>query len=350
MVSIKPKSPELVQAQVAAFTNETVDDVLSRVHILKHLAHIADDNPTVVMRPPSVEEGLKGVPRHYVDGVVLPAILAADNNNYKNYLSHNLPDKKVELERRAEIIKNYGKFAPEIAALKARLSQTQNDVSDTDFLAAGGYSRVFLIHHEGTPYAVRIPYESNSVDHVDLHVAAAAIANGTPHVENIVAASYEEGVTVAELMPGTSLSNLEPKVFAAINDTQLREMVRTIQRMNQIGLMADFQGQGNILYDPEDGFGFVDIVAADSAGTTIFHEIKEYMINEPEQFAYHVYTASHETTDTHYEQTAIILLERYSDILIEESKKGPSLSESLRQIKIMISYLEENIDRSSDFI
>jgi hypothetical protein len=333
VVAIKPKSPELIQAQVAAFNNETVSNVFNRVHILKHLPQIADDNPTTVTRPPNVYDNLY----RDADNDDLGDIEAANVADYRKYLADNLGTKKPEFEHRAKIMQSYQPFAPAVARLKARLNQTKYNNKDKDFLSSGFFSDAFTIHREGTPYVVRIPSEDDPIDHLDNHIAAAAKARGMPHVENIIAASYEDGVTVAELMPGKAFYELEPKVFESISDDQLREFIRTIQQIDNTGLIADFSGVGNILYDPKAGFGVIDLLSSDSAGPTFFQEHPGFEVNQSEGFAHLLQNASYATEDMNFETTAIKLLQRYSAILAEESPNGPTLKKSLKEIQRIIT-------------
>ncbi len=81
-----------------------------------------------------------------------------------------------------------------------------------------------------------------------------------------MAASYEDGVTVAEVMPGKEFDRLSLDAMKQITDKQLGDFVDTLLATHAHGLQVDPSKASNFFYDPKEGFGIVDIYPEDKNG------------------------------------------------------------------------------------
>ncbi|TAL14680.1 hypothetical protein EPN95_02130 [Patescibacteria group bacterium] len=237
MVRITSKEPGIVQAQVAQFASEHVGSSVDRTHILENLSDIAITK--------SIDDTSEPVTREaYVDFM----------KDHLHGTHSDVQDGRSEIfSNRAAIMQAYDEFAPDVKA----------QFKSVDGYIAGGTSIIFPLHFKGKEYMVRKPFPKDwdpAASVIDHHIAAAALTHGLPHFEEVVAASYEDGVTVAEKMPGKTFLNLELRDIEAITDIQLAELIKTIQEADRLGLELDFNPE-NFLYDKEAGFGLIDLAA-----------------------------------------------------------------------------------------
>ena len=70
------------------------------------------------------------------------------------------------------------------------------------YLGSGSNTSAFRISHEDKEYAVRISEDAMDIDE---RAVITARASGVPHLEQVVAMSYDNCAIVTELMPGTEL-------------------------------------------------------------------------------------------------------------------------------------------------
>jgi hypothetical protein len=240
-VRITPKEPDIVQAQIAQFASEYVRTPVDRAGILTNLSNLAVGS--------SVDQ-----------------ISGATYQGYKNFLTNHLEgwpakERAKIFRNRADIITAYDEFKPIVDTLRAE--------ANSDYVA-GGNSVVYFISHNDKEYAVRSPIRVGWAPpsyKIDQHIAAAALTRGLPHFEQVVAASYEAGVTVSEKIPGKMFSKLTLEDLDAITDEQLEDLVKTIQEADRLGLVLDFNPD-NFLYDDQAGFGLIDLEAGTDVNKT----------------------------------------------------------------------------------
>lgn len=97
---------------------------------------------------------------------------------------------------------------------------------------------------------------------VDGYLDGSLPVMGLPHLEHVVAASYEHGVTVSERISGKVMGKLSHEDVANITDEQLGTLIDTAISAAQAGVRIDPK-PSNFLYDPNEGFGIIDLLPAE---------------------------------------------------------------------------------------
>lgn len=254
-----PKSPELVQAQLAHYAAETLRNPSDREHVLMHLGDIAMSQGDAAVRTVGKNEAYGDVDGQTVRPQQGSEVTVMNRADYTAYLRS--PDARGDkVTRRAELLTNYNYFR--------EAAQTPGDK-----LGSGGSSSVRLISVDGKRYALREALSENGRHGIDSHMAVSAVVERLPEEykqrsERLVAATYEAGgQTVAELMPGKELDQLSREEVRAIQPEHVNGMVRTIAAYDRAGLGVDPSKRANFFYDAEKGFGFVDLNIATASGT-----------------------------------------------------------------------------------
>ncbi len=239
-------TPEFVQARIATFAAEELADITDRTHVMSRLGELATGNIEVVTRTTeSGEEQTVATKKEYVD-----------------FLRRVGGSRYEAIQGRADILGAYHEFAPAVQKLSAELSDPTARKHHPDFMDDGSSSDVFLIEHEGKKYAVRKTKRSRGKSTtIDSYLAGVVLATDIPRLEHIIAASYEDGVTVAEVMSGTEVSHLTPDQIRQVTDAQLTEYIDTILLAKQRGIVMDPK-PSNVFYDPDAGFGVIDITSS----------------------------------------------------------------------------------------
>ncbi|MDQ5971940.1 MAG: hypothetical protein QG553_99 [Patescibacteria group bacterium] len=229
-MQITPKSPEQLQAQAAAFANAELHGQ-DQAGVFNNIGAVVAEG---AVREPEAKQ------------------------SYVDYLRQTGGNSNPEVHGRADILHKFQDFAPTVTKLKAELADPAARRQHPDFLGHGTNSDVFKISQGGKLFAVRIPFgEATHPVSIDMHVASAIRGKGIPHMEQIIAASYEDGVTVAEMMPGKVIGDLSPEDVSQVTDQQLEDLVDTVIVANQRDIIIDSK-PSNFLYDQHQGFGIVD--------------------------------------------------------------------------------------------
>jgi hypothetical protein len=254
---LRQKTPEEIQAQIAAYASEKIDDNHTREYVFTNIVDLAAGKAEDLTRVREDDESgnLINIPTGTERTI--------EAKGYSEFLRSVDGSKYEAIQGRAEILRAYKDFAPAVSELKENLKAISSLKEHTSYLGSGSHSSVFFIERESKKYAVRIPQRSEKVSasEIDQHVAAAVLSKGVPHLEQIIGASYEDGVTVAELMPGTHLGDLDVESVRAITDEQLNELVNTLTAAHERGIYVDTK-PSNFFYDREMGFGIVDLASA----------------------------------------------------------------------------------------
>lgn len=252
-----PKPSDTLQAQVAAFTAENVADYRDATHVFDNLGSIAIGDVVDVSRQ-------LPAPEYYVadgDFVKFPAgaeRTVATSPEYVEFLRSVKGSGYEGIKLRTEMMRAYEGFAPAVARLKEELADPATRKEHPDFLGAGSNAMAFSLQHGDKWYAVRVPSVSAiKPAAIDSHVAGAILGKDIPHLEQIVAVSYEDGVTVAEMMPGKEMSNLTVSEIQKVTDGQLTELANTLIAAHEQGIQIDPK-PSNWFYDVQQGYGLVD--------------------------------------------------------------------------------------------
>lgn len=225
MPQIPTKTPETIQAQVADFASERLEDRAQREMVIGAIGRGA---------------------------IALNQSIAPDlYGDYRQHLSEVRQTDMETVKTRTEILEAYRHFEPIIET-------TEESVP----IGSGRHSMVRIIEDDGKSYAVRVPKDAGDGSvRVEAHLSGAVRAKGVPHLEQIVAASYEDGVTVAELMPGKRAGDVTAAEADQITTQQLTDLVDTLIAIEQRDIAVDLHSD-NILYDKNAGFGIVDLESA----------------------------------------------------------------------------------------
>lgn len=264
-----PKSPELRQAQIATFASEKIKDHGDMSHILNSLSELAIGNLTDVTRvAQSFKYGEDEMGR-FVRVSETSERTAATASEYTNFLRSVGGANYEAIRDRAAMLTQYNQvFKPIITGLRAELQDPASHAEHPAFMGRGLNSDVFRITHEGKEYAVRIPRGTESRPAtIDGIYMAGILGKGVPHLEQIVTVSYEDGVTVAEVMPGKEMAkDMTVEDVAAMTDEQLSILVDTLMIVSERGIEIDPKPT-NILYDRDAGFGIIDYGSSRVAAT-----------------------------------------------------------------------------------
>jgi hypothetical protein len=259
MPRITPKSPELLQAQVAAYTAECVDscfDTKDANHILKNISSIAAGKTVDVSR---IEVTDYDYDKELGYLSCETEVHVASAENYVRYLCEVGGSAYDGIYERARMLARYNDdFKPVLSELLDEISTVKDPESHPDFISSGAYSNVYRFHHDGKDYAVRVPDQEQPATYViDDHLSGPIRGLGIPHLEQIVAASYEDEVTIAEIIPGKEMCDLTIDEMKSITGEQLVELIYTLDTAIENGVLFDLNTR-NFLYDPDAGFGMVD--------------------------------------------------------------------------------------------
>lgn len=252
----------LSQAQLATFAAERVGGYEDKEHIFTNLGNLATagqgSSITRTLDTDEYHEDEHGA------GTWLPegeqhTIATADE--YADFLETVGPD-YGPIQARTNMLERYEDFAATVNGLKEELAELETPSEHPAHLGSGLSSDGFRITVDGNEYAVRIP--SGTETHpriIDQHLESTIAAEGVPlleqHLEKVVAASYEDGVTVGEVLPGKQLGDLTIDEIRQIDEAQLGEWVDTVTTAIEHGIEVD-PNPSNTFYGPEAGFGIND--------------------------------------------------------------------------------------------
>ncbi|MCB9819892.1 hypothetical protein H6796_01155 [Candidatus Nomurabacteria bacterium] len=267
MSETTPKPPEVIQAQLATFAAERVEHYQDSGHIFNNLGNLAISQVGDITRVTKSTEYHKD--NNGNNSLRVPEgteRTVATSSEYTDFLRSVGGSRYEAIQGRAEMLQAYDHFESTIATLRAELADPARRKEHPNFLGNGSNAMVFSISEGNKSYAVRVPNgDASNPSTIDSHLAGAVLGKGIPHLEQIVAASYKDGVTVAEVMPGKETGDLTLKEIHGVTDQQLGELVDTLIAVSEHGIEIDPK-PSNIFYDPEEGYGIVDYHSSKVAG------------------------------------------------------------------------------------
>ncbi len=263
--SSKPKTTLELTAQIVTFASQTIPNFNDCKYVMDQASALAEQGMTdltrVVMRSEYREEFKTkdnksgSVPA----GTIIPV---ARTEDYRQFLKNVGGTHYCEIAERIIILNAYQDFKPLVEELKLELLQLESTTEHPTFLGKGSNAKVFAITHNGERYAVRIPNGGKvNVSVVDFHISGACLSLDLPQMEKIVAASYDDGVTVAKLMSGKEIGKLTIEDVRSITNQQLLDLLETVIEANRRGIEIDPK-PSNFFYDREEGFGIVDFTSS----------------------------------------------------------------------------------------
>lgn len=236
------KPPETLQAQLATFTAEREGYVSNRSHRL--FSKVGD----MALQKLDKQDG--DSPEEDTS--------ASEAAEYRDYLTAVGGSNYEPIKLRSEILDHYETFEPLVDKLKKDLENSSAQKDHPAFLGNGSNAKVYMVSKGAKKYAVRIP---NGVKvnpaAVDMKVAGGILAKGVPHAEQVVAASYKDGVTICEVMPGKDMHHQTHEDVDAVTDDQLEGLVETATMLHEREVEIDPK-PSNLFYDTKEGYGVID--------------------------------------------------------------------------------------------
>ncbi len=334
------KPPEILQAQVAAFAHE-IEDYKDRDNLLSRVAEVAGGEIEDITRTTESVEYHKNESGDSVRTPIGTDRTVATSQEYIDFLRNVGGAKADVIKNRADMLMAYSTFDHKVEQLFRVLVTVENTKEHPSFLGNGSNSRVYSIEHNNNKYAVR---KIRSAESVNSHLAGAVLAKGISHLEQIVAASFEKGITIADVIPGRQFGELSVTEIKQITNEQLEEFIDTIILANKRGIKFD-QKPSNYLYDSKFGFGIVDLTSGEqelaSALYVAFTNMGIYgkwgSCKTDEEYALQL----------EFHKANIDVLQRYRSI-IEKRLDGNTLKVILEGIDRDINAVQNSINEYSD--
>ncbi len=232
------KPAEQLQAQAEAFADNGVESFSNLQKILlKYSAELGkidnlDNLPT-------------DLPQELIDAI---------QNNRQKYIDFLRQEKKDEIEFREQNILHYKKnFQPAILELKRKIAQG-NYKELPEYLNSGSNGSAFKIEVNGKQYAAKF---SSSITQANFEIKPLIRAKGIDHVAQLEAYSFEDGVVIMDLLPGTDVTKYTTESAPEYSDAHIIQLIETARELYANGLVVDPK-PSNFLYDEESGFSILD--------------------------------------------------------------------------------------------
>ena len=183
-------------------------------------------------------------------------------DDFRYFEAQRSLQEKERVEYREDLLRGYEPFDAEVERIKAQL-ETRPAKEIEGFLASGNESDVFTVENKGKPFALRISKVTvkegayNTAEHIDSYLEGAFRAAHIDGMEKLVGLSYEKGATVGEIIPGNPMADYTAEEIASIPREHYKKLAMTVVQAAEAAISLD-GNEGNLLYDTESGFGFVD--------------------------------------------------------------------------------------------
>lgn len=232
------KPQERLQAQTEVFADKGVEEFSEdQEKILKYSAEL------------SKIQDLNDLPSD------LPEELVSLIQNHKDAYVHFLrQERELETSFIEGNIKRYKEmFQQKIAELKEKIARG-NFKELPEYLGSGSNGSAFRIEIDGKTYAVKFSRHSTQAN---FELKPLLRAKDIPHTAQLVSYSFEDGVVVMELLPGTDITNFTPENAPEYSDEHIIQLIDTVRGLDARGLVIDPK-PSNFLYDQEHGFSILD--------------------------------------------------------------------------------------------
>lgn len=343
---VHDKTASELQAQVAAFADEQVADYYNRTYLMSNIGQIAAGNVVGQVRTGHFSEfveGENGLKRRMAPR---EQVIAAREADYVGYLREVGGRRYEPIAGRAECLEAYDNFVPAVDRLLTSLSGDAPHRAHPGFLGAGRSAEAILLSQGGKDYVVRLSLSSkdSTAYNVDHKLRAGVRAKGIPHLEQIVAASYEHDLTIAVRMQGTSFAVLSPQELDEVTEVQLAELITTVRSAAGAGLAIDYNPE-NFFYDREQGFGITDYEARNPAVSR--HSIPELLTQAGEA----IFIPESAEGYAHRQdgnRAILTVLHKYVHVLQDYTEGLPGVAGSIPQVEAMIARYERAYTQLSD--
>ena len=159
------------------------------------------------------------------------------------------------------LLSSYGEFKQSISALQSNPDEERSShrrYSPDSMIASGGSSSVYKFSHDGCEYALRVARGTftPTAETVHRHLTASVVTEDLRSFETVVAASYDDGVTVGCFFPGDRLSDLDV-TKTPIDPEHIEQLHNDLLVADRREIVLDVNPD-NFLYDPKQGFLVLD--------------------------------------------------------------------------------------------
>lgn len=164
----------------------------------------------------------------------------------------------------------------EYTEFESAVNDIKTGAVQVEYLGGGSESRVFKLVIESEAYAVKFAKKWTSLDRPRNIVAAtqrkidAGIRGlGVDGLEQIEAASTENGVSIFDIAMGVTASTMTNEEVDGVTEAEVQRLINTINTAAELGIEFDPWNQdgSNALYLPGVGFTLIDYFV-DYAKTT----------------------------------------------------------------------------------
>ncbi len=173
------KSPQVRQAQIAAFTAERVEDYKDKNHLFGAIGHLATAAAADIVRVTEKDEFIRSAAtggRTKVPAGSEHVVATADD--YYDFMQNVGGASHEMIQGRAALLEAYQDFAPLVTSLKGTLHA---DAQGAVLLGRGSNSAVYEIEKDGRRYAVRLPQRVDTGVSIDAHMTSAIMAKDLLH-------------------------------------------------------------------------------------------------------------------------------------------------------------------------
>jgi hypothetical protein len=249
------KPPEVLQAQVAAYATEALGRDMRVME--SERAYVFDQLGAIAAGPvKEVENDLGARPLAWIPS--RPVLL--DPKEYGDFLCKEGGQASDVVQKRVELLRAYSDFAPDIDRLTAEVHEVGDITAHPGHIGQGENAHALAFRHEGKEYVAMVPKIKGSERlEINDRISGLIRVQDVPHFEQIVAASYDEAITISERMPGKALNKMTPKEITKVTQKHMDELVQTLIIGAEKKVGIEMLNPGNVMYDRKAGFGLIDL-------------------------------------------------------------------------------------------
>lgn len=159
-----------------------------------------------------------------------------------------------------EVQDAFTEFTDSIDTRLQQMNVLQDKTTHPDFIAGGGVFDVIGLEKDGKEYVARIPWDSSHPEIIrkQAHrVEALLQASGHPRLEQITAASLENGIIVSERVRGIPGEQITAETISELTDEALAITLDDLSDVQQLGLHID-NNAGNFIVT-DHGIVLIDV-------------------------------------------------------------------------------------------
>jgi hypothetical protein len=260
---ISPKPPEVLQAQLAAFTAERVAQPKDVEYLLGNISTLSATDPTDIRRiTEAAEYPLDADGNKLRQNRIAPntEITVATRSEYTAYLRSVNGSRHDAIRERSNLQAAYKELEPTVEALITDVDAEGSKQNHQAFVGDGANRMAFIFEYGDKKYIARVPQrgKETSPESIDADLQAYMLAKGQPHMEQVAGVSYDKDRLITEALPGKDLSKWNAvEVAEKTSDQQLKKLVKTVQNASHLRIGLDIK-VSNFMYDTEADYNLID--------------------------------------------------------------------------------------------